>query len=281
LNNLNTTFMHIQNDGTFLIPIDYSKQSLNAIKHAFNLARYTNSKLHLMYVYEDKPTHSDAELKELAASTAKESGLQCSCSSIKGDIYEITEKYATEKKCTMIVAGLDTHVKFRSFMSRASSSKFIKNAPCPVLTIRSNTFSPDCKNILMPFDLSPESREKVPAVIQLAKFYGADIRVVSIFDPGESEYENALLPYLNQVKKYIKENNVNCTNKSIPAKDVAESIVDYANKNNCDIIVQMNKRDLSFGEMFSGTMSQKMVDISNVPVLTINPMKRRDMPLSY
>jgi hypothetical protein len=26
--------------------------------------------------------------------------------------------------------------------------------------------------------------------------------------------------------------------------------------------------------MFSGTMSEKMVDISNIPVLSINPMKR-------
>ena len=86
---------------------------------------------------------------------------------------------------------------------------------------------------------------------------------------------------MNQVKKFIKEKSIACTNKSIPAKDVAESIVEYANKNNCDIIVQMNNKDTSFGEMFSGTMSQKLVEISNVPVLTINPMKRADMPLSY
>ena len=133
----------------------------------------------------------------------------------------------------------------------------------------------------MAFDLSPESREKVPAVIQLAQYYKADIRVVSVFDPSDSGYENKLLPYLNQVKKFIKEKNINCSNKSIPAKDVAEAVVDYGNKNECDIIVQMNKKDLSFGEMFSGTMSQKMVDISNIPVLTINPMKRASMPLSY
>ena len=48
-----------------------------------------------------------------------------------------------------------------------------------------------------------------------------------------------------------------------------------------DLIVQMNKTDISFGEMFSGTTSQQIVDISNVPVLTVNPMKRESMPLSY
>lgn len=271
----------IKENGTILIPIDFSKQSLNAIKHSYNLARYTNSTLHLMYVYSEKQAHSNEELQKLAKDVAAESGLVCNFVSLKGDIYVETDKMAEKMNSSLIVVGLDTHVKFRSFMSQSTASKFIKNAPCPVLTIRSTTHTPNCKNILMAFDLSPESREKVPTVIQLAQYYKADIRVVSVFDPSDSGYENKLLPYLNQVKKYIKERNINCTNKSIPAKDVAEAIVDYGNKNECDIIVQMNKKDLSFGEMFSGTMSQKMVDISNIPVLTINPMKRASMPLSY
>ncbi len=273
--------MHINENGTILIPIDFSKQSINAIKHSYNLARYTKSTLQLMYVYADKQVHSNDELKKLAQDTSAECGMECKFMSLKGDIYLETDKMAEKMNSSLIVVGLDAHAKFRSFMGKSTASKFIKNAPCPVLTIRSTTHTPHCKNILMAFDLSPESREKVPTVIQLAQYYGADIKVVSVFDPKDANYENKLLPYLNQVKKYIKQKNVNCTNKSIAAEDVAEAIVSYANKNDCDIIVQMNKKDLSFGEMFSGTMSQKMVDISNIPVLTINPMKRASMPLSY
>ena len=162
-------------------------------------------------------------------------------------------------------------------MGSSTASKFIKNSPCPVLTTRATNYTPECRNIVMPFDLSPESREKVGTVIQVAKYFGADIRIVSIFDPSDAKYENQMLPYLHQVKKYIKDRNVNCINKSIPEKNVAEGIVEYANKNDCDLIVQMNKKDLSLGEMFSGTMSQRMVDISNIPVLTINPMKRESI----
>jgi nucleotide-binding universal stress UspA family protein len=273
--------MHIRENSTILIPIDFSKQSINAIKHSYHLARYTRSTLQIMYVYADKQMHSNEELENLAKQVNEESGVACSSVSIKGDIYIETDKMAEKLQSNLIVVGLDTHIKFRSFMSQSNASKFITNAPCPVLTIRSVNHNTNCKNILMTFDLSPESREKVPAVIQLANYYKADIKVVSVFDPSDSGYENKLLPYLNQVKKYIKEKNVNCSNKSIPAKDVAEAVVDYGNKNDCDIIVQMNKKDLSFGEMFSGTMSQKMVDISNIPVLTINPMKRASMPLTY
>ena len=218
-----------------------------------------------------------AELEQLAKQTAEESGLVCDFTTVKGDIFIETDKMAEKMHANLIVAGLPPLVKFRSFMGASSASKFIKNSPCPVLTGRSANHENGCKNILMPFDLSPESREKVGTVIQMAKYYGAEVRIVSVFDPNDSKYENQMLPYLQQVKKYMKDRHVNCTNKSIPSKDVAESIVEYGNKNDCDLIVQMNKRDLSLGEMFSGTMSQKMVDISNIPVLTINPMIRESI----
>lgn len=267
----------IKSNGTILIPIDYSKQSLTAIKHSYNLARFTKSKLLLMHVFQKKEEENLVELEKLAKQTAEESGLECNFTSVKGDIYLETDKKAEEIKANLIVVGLDTHIRFRSFMATSTASKFIKNAPCPVLTVRSTTHESHCRNIVMPFDLSAESREKVGTIIQIAQYFGAVVRIVSVFDPGDSKYEDKMLPYLQQIKKYIKDRNVQCTNKSIPSKNVAESIVEYANKNECDLIVQMNKTDLSLGEMFSGTMSQKIVDISNIPVLTINPMVRESI----
>jgi hypothetical protein len=39
----------------------------------------------------------------------------------------------------------------------------------------------------------------------------------------------------------------------------------------------MNQKDLTIGEMFSGTVGQKIVEISHIPVMTINPMKRESV----
>ncbi|MBS1637397.1 MAG: universal stress protein [Bacteroidetes bacterium] len=269
--------MAIKENGVILIPIDFSKQSLLAVKNSYNIGKYTRSKLLLMHVVQKASDENKEELEKLRQQTMEESGLDCDCITVKGDIFEETDKMAEKIGASLIVAGLEPHVKFRSFMGNSPASKFIKNSPCPVLTVRSSQYSPDCKNIVMPFDLSPESREKVATVVQVAKYYGADIRIVSIFDPNDAKYENELLPYLHQVKKFIKDRNVNCTNKSIPSKNVVENIVEYANKNGCDLIVQMNKKNMALGEMFSGTASQRLVDVSNIPVLTINPMKRESI----
>lgn len=269
--------MLIKENQSILIPVDFSKQSFVAVKQSYNLAKYTRSKIILMHVSPTSDTEHAEDLARLAETTRQESGLEVETLNLKGDVYEITDKKATELKCSLIIIGLDTHVKFRSILGGNNITKFIKNAPCPVITIRSADNRDGCKNIVMPFDLSPESREKVSFAVQLAKYYGADIRIVSVFHPNDDKYENKLLPYLQQVKKFIKQEGVNCTNKSIPSNKVAESIVDYADKNDCDLIVQMNQKDLSIGEMFSGTAGEKIVEISKIPVMTINPMKRESM----
>lgn len=269
--------MLIKESQSILIPVDFSKQSLVAVKQSYNIAKFTNSKIVLMNVSIKSDTENKEELEKLATVTRIESGMKVETLNMKGDIYELTDKKAEEIKSSLIVIGLDTQVKFRSFMGSNNASKFLKNAPCPVLTIRSLENKDTCKNIVLPFDLSPESREKVPIIVQMANYYKADIRIVSVFSPNDLTYENELLPYLQQIKKFIKDKGVNCTNKSIPSNNVAEAIVEYANKNDCDLIVQMNKKDLTFGEMFGGAVSQKIVDISNIPVLSINPMKRESL----
>ena len=44
--------MKLQERGTLLIPIDFTEQSLLAIKQAYNLAKYTHSKIVLLHSYE-------------------------------------------------------------------------------------------------------------------------------------------------------------------------------------------------------------------------------------
>ena len=267
----------IKEHGTILIPIDFSKQSLIGIKNAYTIGKSSHSKLMILQVYSKPEEENKVELEQLAKQTSLESGLICDFATVKGDLFIETDKIAEKIGATLILVGLAPLVKFRSFMGSSSASKFIKNAPCPVLTTRVLIKDDGFKNILMPFDLSPESREKVGTVIQMSKYFNTEVRIVSVFDPNDSKYENQMLPYLQQVKKYMKDRGVHCTNKSIPSKDPVQSIIEYGNKNECGLIIQMNKRDLNISELFSGTSSQKIVDLSSIPVLTINPMIRESI----
>ncbi|MCD6068466.1 MAG: hypothetical protein K0S33_3292 [Bacteroidetes bacterium] len=262
--------MQIKENSSILIPVDFSKQSLVAIRQTFGLARFMHSKIILMHADPNSNTDHQAELEQLAASTKMESGLEVDFINLQGDVYEHTDKKAEEMGSGLIVVGLDTQVRFRNFLGGNAVSKFIDHAPCPIITIRSSDNRNDCKNILIAIDLSPESREKVGPVIQLARYYQAAVKVVSVFPPNDEKYENELLPYVNQVKRFIKESGIPCSNKSIPSNHLPEAIVEYAHNNECDLIVQMNKKDGLFGV----SPSHRVVEMSKIPVMSINPSKK-------
>jgi nucleotide-binding universal stress UspA family protein len=271
--------MIIKENQSILIPVDFSKHSYIAVKQTYNLARHTKSKLILLHVCANTEPDRQEDLDSLAEATRDESGLQVEVLNVKGELYETINKKADEQDCALIVLALDENAKFKTglFGGGMTVPKFLASAPCPVITLRSTENKDGYKNIVMPFDLTPESREKVSFAVQLAHYYKADIRIVSVFKPNDDEYENRLLPYLQQVKKFIKQEGVHCTNRSLPSTKPAEAIIEYAVKNDCDLIIQINQKDLSFTEMFSGVLGHKIVELSPIPVLNVPPMKRESM----
>ncbi len=268
--------MKIKERGIILIPIDFTEQSLTAVKQSYNLAKYTHSRLVLLYCYEKRGMERFEEMKELAKKTEQESGLPTDFMTVKGNVYEETYKVAKEIGSTLIMVGLESHIEFKDIF-KSSAFSMIRKSPCPVITIRGRENRDGCENILLPLDLSTESREKVDVAIQFAKYYNASIRLLAIFSPSDEGYENQLLAYSHQVKQFIKSKGIPCSNKSIGTDDISKTVVEYANKIEADLIIVMNKPDLSIKEFFSGTDVQKIIDISNIAVMIVNPMKRESL----
>ncbi len=268
--------MKVKERGIILIPIDFTEQSLIAIKQSYNLAKYTHSRLVLLHCYEKRGQERFEEMRELAKKTEQESGLPTDFMTVKGNIYEETNKVAKEIGATLIMVGLESHIEFKDIFVPSAFS-MVRKAPCPVITIRGKENRDGCENILLPLDLSPESREKVDVAIQFAKYYNASIRILALFSPDDEGCENQLLAYAHQVKQFIKSKGIPCSNKSIGTDDIPKTVVEYANKIEADLIIVMNKPDLSLKEFFSGTDVQKIVDISNIPVMIVNPIKRESL----
>ncbi len=268
--------MKLQERGTLLIPIDFTEQSILAIKQAYNLAKYTYSKIVLLHAYEKMGDEHYEDLKTLTKQTETESGVPTEFMNVKGDIYNELPKIAEEINATLVIAGLESHMNAKDIIG-SSASKMIRECTVPVISIRGKEHKDGCENILLPLDLSRESREKVDMAIQVAHYFGASIRILAVYSLSDASYENQLLAYAHQVKQYIKGKGISCSNKSIASDEVAETIVEYANKIESDLIIIMNKPNLSIKEFFSGTEAQKVVNISNLPVMTINPAKKESM----
>jgi nucleotide-binding universal stress UspA family protein len=250
--------------GNILVPIDFSEQSHVALGQSYNLAKHTNSTIVLLYVNDGSEKDPQPKLDALGQEVAVKSGLPARTMIVKGNVYKQILKVAEQVDAAFIVIG---------YSSSDVVKKLLKRSPCPLITIKGKDHRNGCENIVLPLDLTKETRQKVVKAIEFAKFFKSTIRVISVRLIQDRKHENKLIAYSHQVQRYIKSKFVPCTIKTLEGTDIAKLVIDYAHEVNADLIMIMSQQELSLKELFVGTTAQKIVKLSDVPVLSIRPTK--------
>jgi nucleotide-binding universal stress UspA family protein len=260
---------------SILVPIDSTEQTIIALNQSYNLARLTNSKIVLLTVDEDNnAVVAQKRLTELAKEASEKSGCSVETMVRKGNVYEEIQKVADVLN-PMLVVGLTSKITLNKIIGK-NAFKMVRESKHPVITIRGKVHRDGCKTILLPLDLTKQTREKVDKAIQLAKQFDACIRVISILTQTDEESENKLISYSNQVWKHIKSQDIRCTIKTLRGTNVTQMILDYAHEVEADLILIMSKAELNVKEFFIGTVAQRIINESDIPVLSYRPMERKD-----
>ena len=263
-----------------LVPIDLNDQALIALSQSYNLARLTKSKIILLNIDDETASEPQAKLNALAKEAMEKSGMPAEVIVRKGkNIYEEITKVADELNPKLIIIGIKRieNGKFRG----KNALEMIRKSQHSIISIGGKTHRDGCKTILMPLDLTILSREKIPGVIEVAKLFGADIQIVSILTNESKLEENKLHMYANQCLKFISENGIKCGVKFVRTQgDIAEAALEYGKQIQADLIVIVSNKDRSIKEFFTGTAAQRLINNSDIPVLTLRPMERRDTSTS-
>jgi nucleotide-binding universal stress UspA family protein len=279
-----------------LIPIDFSDQSLLALDQSPRLAKFYNARLTLLYVIDDgnalnkvlkmktiepevkKKIHE--KLDELAATVSKKYGVEVNTVIAQGRVYDKILTQAEKIDAKLIIMGTNGAKKgLKKRFIGSNAFKVVRDAECPVITIKGQNIRKGCKNILLPIDLSKESREKVKNAIELGKLYGATIHVVSTLFVLDKASAAQLTIQVNHVKKFIEDAGVKCTTELVKAvkgkETLAESIIHYANKIDADLIILMTQQEGQRKPLFIGSTAQDIINNSDVPVMSIVPSVKR------
>lgn len=281
--------------GIVLVPLDFSEQSLIALEQAANLCKVFHSDLHVLCVIEDDFSlrrlfaESDKsaikqQLQErldgLVAEKSAEFGLGITTHIESGTIYEQIVKVSDGLSAAFIVMGTNGSSSLKKKFIGSNALRVVRESHVPVITIKGKHHRRGCQNIILPLDLTKETKEKVAKAIEFAKRFGSVIRVVSILLTNDEFVVNRLTRQLDQVKKAIESQGVNCTAEIVRdttgSHTLAESIIDYSNKSKGDLIMIMTQQETDFTEFFIGSAAQGVIDGSDIPVLSIIPSPKKD-----
>jgi nucleotide-binding universal stress UspA family protein len=277
-----------------LIPIDFQKQSLLALEQSYNLARLLNAEIVLLYVHEQSGIFAgmfsneqnnemlskiDEKLAELAGKANIATGLTISYHFEKGRIYSKIIDVAKEIGAKYIVMGTHSVTEGNENENRvgANTSKVIRSATCPVITINSKQLFHGCRNILLPLDLTKETRQKVTMGIEIARIYGAGIKVVSaLWSKKDPAILGRLYQQGEQVTNFISSAGIECTFEVIESqggeKTLVPSILAYAKQQgDIDLVIILTQQEIGIVEYFVGSHAQEFIRLSEIPVLSLIP----------
>ncbi|NVN95384.1 MAG: universal stress protein [Bacteroidetes bacterium] len=275
-----------------LVPIDFNQKSLIALEQATSVAKLLKHDIMLLYVHEESGIFSklfsdsqgedkvletiQLKMDEIASQFNKLSGVRIKNMLAKGRVSSKIVEIAEIINSELIIMGTNSEVEFKKTIG-ANTHRVVRWAKCPVITINGLHHEKGCRSILLPLDLSIETRQKVTRAIEMAKHFGATIKVVSaLWSKSNKEVATRLHAQLNQVHNYITERNIQCHSEIIDStqneKTLVPIILKYAKEQgDIDLIMIMTQKEIGFVDYFMDSDAQETIRTSEIPVMCIAP----------
>lgn len=277
-----------------LVPYDFREMSEVTLGQTFNLARLAGLDITLLHVHEEMNPVTrmfiedksddiiksiEQKLTEVADKATKESGIKVHTMVARGRVHAKIVEVAEMIQAKYIVMSLSSNYEPdpEKKMVGANLSRVIRSAKCPVMTINNKFHYDGCRSILLPLDLSKQTRHKVTWAIEVAKKFNAKIKVVSaLWSKNNEAVVTQIRGQLIQVRKFIEEKGVEVTAEIIESeggsRTLIPAILDYAHEQgDIDLIMIMTQQEVGWVEFFVGSHATEMIRSSDIPVMSIVP----------
>lgn len=277
---------------TILVPIDFNEQSMFALERSYTFAKFLGLEIVLLYVFEDSgfgnsflskeeiSKKTQEKLDTTANVIRKKTGLNVITRLSYGKAYSQVLKISEEVNARFILMGTNNaseNVRMDRNLIGSNTSKVVRQSKIPVITVNGKSDFGFCHNILLPLDLTKETRQKVTYAIDLAKSFGSGITVVSVlWSKKDKETRDELLQQLNQVQWFIENENIRCNSELIETtggeRMLVPGILKYVeDKGNIDLIMIMTQQENKLIEYFLGSAAQSLIRMSKTAVMTVTP----------
>jgi len=263
-----------------LVPIDFSADSINAFEHAIFIANKLNANIRLIHVKKNKNFEAPFYFKDFNLSVGKsvedfmnvlinkykqEVKNQLDYKIREGKVYiEITNQ-AKYDDSFLIVMGTHGVSGFEELWIGSNAYRVVSNSPCPIITIRNGFLHKNLENIIIPIDLSIDSRKKVPFVTEIAMLFKSKVHIIGVSELKSPDILSKLNSYCSQVEEYLKDKKVDYLKNILTGSNITELTINYANSVNAELITIMTEQN-SNSAFWLGPYAQQMVNHSPIPV---------------
>jgi nucleotide-binding universal stress UspA family protein len=265
-----------------LIPVDFSKTSLYAVKYAAFTAKLTKGEVILLNVQKESDlldiilpalklknanvitAFIEEKLEKLASEIRKKYGIKATAIASTGNVASEIVAISKETKAGLIVMGTHGKDSTNDLFLGSNAYRVLTKSDIPVMTVRKGADKLGFSKIVLPVDMTTHSRQKVDSAIHLADKFASHIYVLGLLDKGEERDRKSMETIIAQ-KKIVVSGDIKVS------KDHSNTTLAYCRKTKADLLCVMIDENSEFSRVVLGTTVQHIINESNIPVLGIPP----------
>jgi nucleotide-binding universal stress UspA family protein len=270
-----------------LVPVDFREPSERALHYAGKLAEKTEAELILLYVIDtpgilDQFFQSTNHLVKIT-DQAKEKlfnlaekvknavpGIKISTIADIGKPYRVILETSKQVQAQMIILGENHQGGDPEDELGTTVYHVTLKSPVPVLTFKGDTGKMKDR-IVVPLDLTKETRRPLAAALFYGLEYGAQIYLVSVLMGGIEKKESRIWNKLKEAKEMLKLNGVGCKMKVFDRSDIPpfQRVLEYTKKVDAGMILLMTHQEGYTYDNYIGAFAHHIMNLSDVSVLSL------------
>lgn len=267
---------------TIIVPLDFSDESLKGLNLSLMLADKTGANIKMVHVIRRNGSTVNNELSESEYQLAKKefegilekykrqskSKYTLSYTIVAGKIFKEITNLAEKCEDPLIVLSTHGESGFEELFMGGNSYKIVSHSKTPVITVRRSQIPPNIDKIVLPLDITFQTREKVPYTVALAKIFNSEIHLLTIKLSKLKFIEKKLHQYAGQVASYLDSHKIRHTVEYLYGSNLTDLTLDYSRSVNADLISIMTEQEKSASNLLLGSFAHQMINKSFIPVLS-------------
>ena len=272
---------------SILVPTDFSKNALNAVKYALAFAEKTKSKVILFHSYynpssevyipftnihygkQDFRENAETAMKKLIASLLKffpeanpEWIVKPGIASV--NIIEIVK----ERTISMLIMGTTGQGAISRAIVGSTTSSVINEVPCTMIAVPPKAKFKSIAKIAVATNLEKDNLSVVKEILTFAKEFNAEISFIYVNNSEKFDIDQVLQEMVDKIKKQLKYKNVSfyvCRDSNIA------NGLDLFIKNNKPDILSMVTNGLNFSApVWQTSWTNTMSNHITIPLLVLH-----------
>lgn len=256
----------------FIVPHDFTSVGDTALNYALFLAKPLKSKIILLHIVNNEANKKEATEKLEKVIATLDLTLGNSIVEplvIKGSIFEGIPDVAKKNDARLIIMGTHGAVGMQKLFG-SYAMKVVTNASTPFLVVQDEFKRDKIKKILVPINFTKESLQVIPIAGALAQMFDSEITIIAEKYTDSILYSKLKVRF-TLIEKQYSEMKVKYTIEKIKLKkSFQKEIIDFAKKNDFDLIATSHDDSSSLISQFDRFTQGLIVNQENIPCLVVN-----------